>query len=289
MARRRGSCDLLWEPLAVAALNQPIDVATADDVRRGGPPDARAGSRRCRADPAGARRCRASSSIPAVGVRRAARRRRPCRRRRPGHVRGRPRRRRRDQGRADRRPARSSPRCRGTRSTALCGGDARRALQPTIARAQRHAPARRSSPPTCGSIARCSTLPFVGLPGRTFQWAFDRASSRRARPRYVSLVCSGADRVADLGNEAIVAARPRRAPARPCPASPAPDCCAARRCASVAPPSRWRPASRRARPPATAVPGLLPRRRLDRHRPAGDDRERRHQRPPRRRAPCSTP
>ncbi len=48
-------------------------------------------------------------------------------------------------------------------------------------------------------------LPFVGLPGRTFQWAFDRCQLTPGESTCVSLVCSGADRVADLSNEAIVA------------------------------------------------------------------------------------
>jgi uncharacterized protein with NAD-binding domain and iron-sulfur cluster len=46
--------------------------------------------------------------------------------------------------------------------------------------------------------------PLIGLPGRTFQWVFDR---RRVTPgaTHLSLVSSGADAVAALDNDAIVA------------------------------------------------------------------------------------
>ncbi len=47
--------------------------------------------------------------------------------------------------------------------------------------------------------------PFVGLPGRAFQWAFDRRHVTPGEATYVSMVCSGADDVVDLANDAIVA------------------------------------------------------------------------------------
>jgi squalene-associated FAD-dependent desaturase len=46
--------------------------------------------------------------------------------------------------------------------------------------------------------------PFVGLPGRTMQWAFDRGALTDARVPLVSLVSSGALAVAGLTNDATV-------------------------------------------------------------------------------------
>jgi len=60
--------------------------------------------------------------------------------------------------------------------------------------------------------------PFVGLPGRTMQWAFDRGALTDARVSLVSLVSSGAVAVAGLTNDATVnlalRGAPRRAAAR---------------------------------------------------------------------------
>jgi hypothetical protein len=46
--------------------------------------------------------------------------------------------------------------------------------------------------------------PFVGLPGRTMQWAFDRGAITDSRLSHMSLVSSGAAAVAGLTNDAIV-------------------------------------------------------------------------------------
>jgi squalene-associated FAD-dependent desaturase len=51
--------------------------------------------------------------------------------------------------------------------------------------------------------------PFVGLPGRTFQWAFDKRRLMAGHATHVSLVSSGAEAVARLENDAIVAAAMR--------------------------------------------------------------------------------
>jgi squalene-associated FAD-dependent desaturase len=48
--------------------------------------------------------------------------------------------------------------------------------------------------------------PFVGMPGRTFQWAFDKGRLMPGHATHVTLVSSGADAVVRLGNDAIVAA-----------------------------------------------------------------------------------
>ncbi len=47
--------------------------------------------------------------------------------------------------------------------------------------------------------------PFVGLPGRTMQWAFDKESIWRTGRSHVSLVSSGAESVVALSNDQIVA------------------------------------------------------------------------------------
>lgn len=46
--------------------------------------------------------------------------------------------------------------------------------------------------------------PFVGLPGRTVQWAFDRRQLSDGSASYVALVVSGADSVIEQSNQAIV-------------------------------------------------------------------------------------
>jgi squalene-associated FAD-dependent desaturase len=51
---------------------------------------------------------------------------------------------------------------------------------------------------------RVLATPFVGLPGRTIQWAFDRGALTDSRLSHVSLVSSGAAAVAGLTNDAVV-------------------------------------------------------------------------------------
>lgn len=47
-------------------------------------------------------------------------------------------------------------------------------------------------------------VPFVGLPGRTFQWVFDKGRLCGERWSHVSLVSSGADAVVGLSNQELV-------------------------------------------------------------------------------------
>lgn len=47
-------------------------------------------------------------------------------------------------------------------------------------------------------------VPFVGLPGRTFQWVFDKSRIVDDRGGHLSLISSGADDVVALGNEALI-------------------------------------------------------------------------------------
>ncbi len=46
--------------------------------------------------------------------------------------------------------------------------------------------------------------PFIGLPGRSFQWAFEKRRVSPGQATHVSLVCSGAADVVGLDNEAVV-------------------------------------------------------------------------------------
>lgn len=46
--------------------------------------------------------------------------------------------------------------------------------------------------------------PFVGLPGRAFQWVFDKRRVSPGQATHLSLVCSGATDVVGLDNDAIV-------------------------------------------------------------------------------------
>ena len=51
---------------------------------------------------------------------------------------------------------------------------------------------------------RVMNTPFVGLPGRTMQWAFDRDAITGSTQSHLSLVSSGAAAVVGLGNDAVV-------------------------------------------------------------------------------------
>jgi uncharacterized protein with NAD-binding domain and iron-sulfur cluster len=46
--------------------------------------------------------------------------------------------------------------------------------------------------------------PFIGLPGRAFQWVFDKRLVAPGQGTHLSLVCSGADEVVGLENDAII-------------------------------------------------------------------------------------
>ncbi len=84
-----------------------------------------------------------------------------------------------------------------------CGDDAPAALSSTIARAS----AMRSSPIVTANLwfdRPVIDATFVGLPGRRFQWVFDRGQVTPGEAGHLSLVGSGADGLVELTNEAIV-------------------------------------------------------------------------------------
>lgn len=193
-------CDLLWEPLAVAALNQPIDQATAttfvEVVRRmlGPEPDD------------------AALVIPAASL---------------SHV------------LID--PAVAFVEARG--GEVLCGARARVVVSDrgatgvdvrgriinapyVVSSVPWHAVAalfHEVAAPLAPIVHRASTMrsapivtvnlwfdrpvleaPFIGLPGRAFQWVFDKRLVAPGQGTHLSLVCSGADEVVGLENDAII-------------------------------------------------------------------------------------
>jgi squalene-associated FAD-dependent desaturase len=194
-------CELLWEPLAVAALNQSIDIAAAttfaEVVRRmfGPGPDDSALVLPTRSlthtfvDPAVAFIERHGGRVEAGAAARVVF--------------------------ADGRVAGVD--VKGQRIAAaavisavpwhglagLCGEAAPDALRQVVATAS----SMRSSPIVTANLwfdRPVLEQPFVGLPGRSFQWAFDRAQVTPGESTAISMVCSGADDVVQQPNDAIV-------------------------------------------------------------------------------------
>ena len=83
----------------------------------------------------------------------------------------------------------------------LCGEATPAALGPTVASAA----AMRSSPIVTVNLwfdRPVLDRPFVGLPGRSFQWVFDSRQVSPGDSTHVSMVCSGADDVVEPANDA---------------------------------------------------------------------------------------
>ena len=194
-------CDLLWEPLAVAALNQSIDTAAAttfaEVVRRmlGPGPDDSALVLPARSlthtfvEPAVAFLERHDGQVH-VGA--AARVVFAAGRAIGVEVKG------------ERVEARAVIAAVPWHALAvLCGDEPPGPLRDAIANAS----AMRSSPIVTANLwfdRPVLTQPFIGLPGRSFQWAFDRAQVTPGECTAISMVCSGADDVVQLSNEAVV-------------------------------------------------------------------------------------
>lgn len=194
-------CDLLWEPLAVAALNQSIDTAAAttfaEVVRRmlGPGPDDSALVLPTRSlthtfvEPAVAFIARHGGRIEAGATARVV----FAGGRATGvDVKG---------ERIEAAAVIAAVPWHGLES--LCGEAPPDALGAVVATAS----AMRSSPIVTANLwfdRPVLTQPFVGLPGRSFQWAFDRAQVTPGESTSISMVCSGADDVVQQTNEAIV-------------------------------------------------------------------------------------
>ena len=263
---------MLWEPLAVAALNQPIDQAAAASF-------AAVLRRDVRAQPA-RRRARAAA--------RAARRD-VCRSRRARIIEQRG-----GSCSACRAPSRFAAATCSIRNERLDG--AGRHLRGPVARAVGlccpSVPPRSAASSTPRIATDASPIvtvnlwfdrvvtdrALVGLPGRTLQWVFDKRAVFGEQASHLSLISSGAEARgraqqpgADRpGDGEVSAALPA---ARSASLLRAVVVREKKASFSVAPGQPPRPAhqNRRAR--------IAPRRRLDRHRPARYHRGRRHQRP----------
>ncbi len=193
-------CDLLWEPLAVAALNQPIDQATAttfvEVVRRmlgPGPDDAALvipaeSLSHVLVDPAVAfvearggevlRGASAQVTVDARGVTGVDVRGRVIR---ALHV------------------VSSVP----WHAVAALFHDVPASLAPIVSRAS----AMQSAPIVTVNLwfdRAVLEAPFIGLPGRAFQWVFDKRRVSPGQGTHLSLVCSGADEIVGLENDAII-------------------------------------------------------------------------------------
>ena len=81
--------------------------------------------------------------------------------------------------------------------------DAPQSLAPTVANAS----ALGSAPIVTVNLwleGWTSPEPMLGLPGRTFQWVFDRRAYIGSSQRHLSLICSGAEEVCALSNEELI-------------------------------------------------------------------------------------
>jgi squalene-associated FAD-dependent desaturase len=199
-------CELLWEPLAVAALNQSIDTAAAttfaEVVRRmlGPGPDDSALMLPARSlthtfiEPAVAFMARHGGRIEAGAVARVV----FAGGRATGvDIKG---------GRIEAAAVISAVPWHAL--AGLCGEAPPEALRELVATAS----AMRSSPIVTANLwfdRPVLAQPFVGLPGRSFQWAFDRAQVTPGESTSISMVCSGADAIVQLSNQAIVEAAHR--------------------------------------------------------------------------------
>ncbi len=193
-------CDLLWEPLAVAALNQPIDQATAttfvEVIRRmlgPGPDDAAlvipsASLTHVLVEPAiafiEARGGEVLRGVPArvvVGASGAT-------------------------GVDVRERVINAPQVVSAvpwHAFASLFETVPASLGPMAARAS----AMQSAPIVTANLwfdRPVLESPFMGLPGRAFQWVFDKRRVSPGQATHLSLVCSGATEVVGLDNDAIV-------------------------------------------------------------------------------------
>ena len=115
--------------------------------------------------------------------------------------------------------------------------------------------------------------PFVGLPGRAMQWVFDKRTVFGDAASHLSLVSSGADAIVSLPNDQLIALAHAELlealpPVRRRRLLRSTVVRERQATFSLAPGQPARPATE------TAGPRPVSRRRLDRHRPARDDRER---------------
>ncbi len=78
---------------------------------------------------------------------------------------------------------------------------------PALSDVAQHASAMRASPIVTVNLwydRPVTDASFIGLPGRTFQWVFDKSRILEERVSHVSLVSSGADAIVGQGNDALI-------------------------------------------------------------------------------------
>ena len=122
---------------------------------------------------------------------------------------------------------------------------------------------------------------FVGLVGGADALGVRQERDLRRGARVTSRSSRAARTTSRALDNATITAVAARQLAGPLPADArGTGCCGRSSSASTARRSRSRRAARRGPAPRPPLAGLLSGRRLDRHRPAGDDRKRRRQRPP---------
>ena len=270
---------LLWEPLALAALNQPIDRAAAPTFVRvlgrvfgPGPTDASVVLPRCRCRGSSAFRRSSSHAAPSSNSTRwrawIARGWSGPGRHRPGRG-------------VDVRGAARHPRD----AVAHVVDDAHGDLSP-LAETLNAARNTQASPIVTVTLTYdrpVLKLPMLGLPARPFQWAFDTAALGGCAPgARVALVSSGADAVLRLSND-VAATLARDVFAAAVPAARVASLLSAR--VIREPRATFSLAPGAAAAPEDAHGGCrpVPRERLGRHRPARDHRRRGGSRTPRRR------
>ena len=193
-------CALLWEPLAVAALNQQMDVAAAAPFVRvlaemfgGSRRDAAIGLPRVPLDALYAKPAERWLAERGSAVRAGAMAHIVCAGGAVSHV-----------------------EVRGERiqSSAVVCAVPWHALErtivaapPSLAALMARASAMRSSPIVTVNLwldRRVTDVPFIGLPGRTMQWVFDKRQAFGEAASHLSLVSSGAEDVVARSNRELV-------------------------------------------------------------------------------------
>jgi hydroxysqualene dehydroxylase len=203
--RRHGQterlCELLWEPLAVAALNQPADVSAAEPFVRvlaqmfgGTRRDAAIGLPRVPLDGLYAKPAAAWLAARGGMVRAHAPARILCERDRVSHV----------DVRGERIDAAVVVCAVPWHALARTIDPAPAALELVMARAAAMA----SSPIVTVNLwfdRAVTETPFVGMPGRTMQWVFDKRQAFGGDTSHLSLVSSGAEAIVAGANADLIA------------------------------------------------------------------------------------
>lgn len=194
--------EMLWEPLALAALNQSIREAAAPPFARvlgdmcgGGPRDAALGLPQCPLDELYAKPAQEYIQLRGGEIRTLSPARVVCDGHRLSHV----------ESKGDQIHA-GAIICAVPwfALTELFGGGSPVSLKPLLQAAERTA----ASPIASVNIwldRRLLDSPFLGLPGRAFQWVFDKGQMFDESFSHLTMVASGAEPLMALSNDALAA------------------------------------------------------------------------------------